>query len=75
MFSVFSLCRFESWGMATGCFASPRAAVAVPSGFTPCLADIGIGRGGLRFFIGSISGIVVFFHSSLLLRHGKVMCV
>ena len=39
------------------------------------MEEVGIGRGGSRFSISSIFGIVVFFHSSLVFGHGKIMCV
>ena len=39
------------------------------------MEEVGIGRGGSRFPISSIFGIVVFFHSSLVFGHGKIMCV
>ena len=55
--------------------ASPQAAAAVPGVFTLCLEEVGIGGEGLRFFTGSIFGIVVFFHSSLIFGHEKVMCM
>ena len=35
------------------------ADVPVPGGFTPCLAEVSIGVGGMRLFGGSIYEIVV----------------